>query len=96
MHPGMRGRPCMSEIVDHILYTIAGWRESRLSNWIPGEALSTHPEPYRHHCPRRTPLSGGTYRRGLRSGRVIHTMVMHCVSRYRERLSARREDWNVE
>jgi len=59
------------------------------------EALSTHPEPYRHHWPKDELYVGWTYppKDYGKWAQLVHQWVMHCISRYGKDAVA---SWNWE
>jgi xylan 1,4-beta-xylosidase len=83
-------------IVDHILdtYMQAGATPFVEIGFMP-EALSTHPEPYRHHWPKDELYVGWTYppKDYGKWAQLVHQWVMHCISRYGKDAVA---SWNWE
>lgn len=85
------------QIVDRILetYLQAGARPFVEIGFMP-EALSTHPEPYRHHWPKDDLYSGWTYppRDFKKWAELVHQLVLHCISKYGKE-EVRTWDWEV-
>jgi xylan 1,4-beta-xylosidase len=85
------------KIVDHILdtYVQAGAKPFVEIGFMP-EALSTHPEPYRHHWPKDELYVGWTYppKDYDKWAALVHEWVMHCISRYGKDAVAS-WDWEV-
>jgi xylan 1,4-beta-xylosidase len=80
------GRPVYDwKIVDRILdtYVQAGARPFVEIGFMP-EALSSHPEPYRHHWPKDELYVGWTYppKDYEKWAELVHEWVMHCIARY--------------
>ncbi|HTT24950.1 MAG TPA: hypothetical protein VMG82_38910 [Candidatus Sulfotelmatobacter sp.] len=80
------GRPVYDwEIVDKIFdtYLEAGAKPLVEIGFMP-EALSTHPEPYRHHFPQGELFLGWTYppKDYDKWRELVYRMVVHCVGRY--------------
>lgn len=84
------------KIVDKILdtYLAAGAQPFVEIGFMP-EALSTHPEPYRHHWPKDELFVGWTYppKDYGKWGELIYQWVLHCVGRYGKSEVAQ---WNWE
>lgn len=92
------GRPVYDwKIVDRILdtYVQAGAIPLVEIGFMP-EALSTHPEPYRHHWPKDELYVGWTYppKDYDKWAGLVHEWVMHCISRYGKDAVAS-WDWEV-
>ncbi|HXJ87116.1 MAG TPA: beta-xylosidase [Candidatus Binatia bacterium] len=80
------GRPVYDwKIVDKIFdtYLEAGAKPLVEIGFMP-EALSTHPEPYRHHFPQGELFLGWTYppKDYDKWRELVYQMVVHCVARY--------------
>ena len=80
------GRPVYDwKIVDRILdtYLQAGAKPFVEIGFMP-EAMSTHPEPYRHHWPKDEIFVGWTYppKDYSKWAEMIYQWVRHCVERY--------------
>ena len=84
------------KIVDQILdtYEQAGAKPFVEIGFMP-EALSTHPEPYRHHWPKDELYVGWTYppKDYDKWAGLVHEWVKHCISRYGKDAVA---SWNWE
>jgi xylan 1,4-beta-xylosidase len=84
------------KIVDQILdtYLHAGARPFVEIGFMP-EALSTHPEPYRHHWPKDELYVGWTYppKDFKKWGELVHQLTLHCIERYGK---AEAESWYWE
>jgi xylan 1,4-beta-xylosidase len=84
-------------IVDHILdtYVHAGAKPFIEIGFMP-EALSTHPEPYRHHWPKDELYVGWTYPPNdyAKWSELIRQWVLHCVAKYGKNAVAS-WDWEV-
>jgi xylan 1,4-beta-xylosidase len=84
------------KIVDQILdtYLKAGAKPFVELGFMP-QALSTHPEPYRHHWPKDELYVGWTYppKDFKKWGELIHQLTLHCVERYGK---AEAESWYWE
>ncbi len=85
------------KIVDRILdtYVQAGAKPLVEIGFMP-EALSTHPEPYRHHWPKDELYVGWTYppKDYDKWAELVHQWVMHCILRYGKDAVAS-WDWEV-
>ena len=85
------------KIVDRILdtYVQAGAKPFVEIGFMP-EALSTHPEPYRHHWPKGELFGGWTYppKDYDKWAGLVHEWVVHCISRYGKDTVAS-WDWEV-
>ncbi len=72
-------------IVDRILdtYLKSGAKPFVEIGFMP-QALSTHPDPYRHHWPKDELFVGWTFppKDYAKWGELIYQLVLHCVSRY--------------
>ena len=72
-------------IVDKILdtYLQAGVKPFVEIGFMP-QALSTHPDPYRHHWPKDELFVGWTYppKDYAKWGELVHQWALHCVARY--------------
>ena len=83
-------------IVDKILdtYIHAGAKPFVELGFMP-EAMSTHPEPYRHHWPKDELYVGWTYppKEFKKWGELIHQLALHCLLRYGK---AEAESWYWE
>lgn len=83
-------------IVDKILdtYIHAGAKPFVELGFMP-EAMSTHPEPYRHHWPKDELYVGWTYppKEFKKWGELIHQLTLHCILRYGK---AEAESWYWE
>ena len=83
-------------IVDKILdtYVQAGARPFVELGFTP-EAMSTHPEPYRHHWPKDELYLGWTYppKDFKKWGELVHQLTLHCIQRYGK---AEAESWYWE
>ncbi len=84
------------KIVDQILdtYLHAGAKPFVEIGFMP-EALSTHPEPYRHHWPKDELYVGWTYpsKDFKKWGELVHQLTLHCIERYGK---AEAESWYWE
>jgi len=84
------------KIVDRILdtYAEAGAKPLVEIGFMP-QAMSTHPEPYRHHWPKDELYVGWTYppKDYAKWAELIHEWVMHCIARYGKNAVA---TWNWE
>jgi xylan 1,4-beta-xylosidase len=83
-------------IVDKILdtYLESGAKPLVEIGFMP-EALSTHPDPYRHHFPNGELFLGWTYppKDYDKWRELVYQMVAHCTARYGKKEV---EDWNWE
>ena len=91
------GRPVYDwTIVDRILdtYLESGVKPFVEIGFMP-QALSTHPEPYRHHWPKDELFVGWTYPPNdyAKWVELVYQLVLHCVARYGRSEVAR---WNWE
>jgi len=91
------GRPIYDwKIVDRILdtYLQAGAKPFVEIGFMP-EAMSTHPEPYRHHWPKDELFVGWTYppKDYGKWAELVYQWVRHCVERYGKDEAA---SWNWE
>ncbi len=72
-------------IVDKILdtYLQLGVKPFVEIGFMP-QALSTHPEPYRHHWPKDELFVGWTYppKDFAKWGELVYQLALHCVARY--------------
>ena len=80
------GRPVYDwKIVDKIFdtYLASGAKPLVEIGFMP-KALSTHPEPYRHHFPNGEIFTGWTYppKDYDKWRELVYQMVLHCISRY--------------
>ena len=80
------GRPVYDwKIVDKIFdaYLASGAKPLVEIGFMP-EALSTHPEPYRHHFPQGELFLGWTYppKDYDKWRELVYQMAVHCISRY--------------
>ena len=80
------GRPVYDwKIVDQIFdtYLRAGAKPLVEIGFMP-EALSTHPEPYRHHFPQGELFTGWTYppKDYDKWHELVYQIVLHCITRY--------------
>ncbi len=92
------GRPVYDwQIVDRILetYLQAGAKPFVEIGFMP-EAMSTHPEPYRHHWPKDELYSGWTYppRDFKKWAELVYQLVLHCIAKYGKE-EVRSWDWEV-
>jgi xylan 1,4-beta-xylosidase len=83
-------------IVDKILdtYIHAGAKPFVELGFMP-EAMSTHPEPYRHHWPKDELYVGWAYppKEFKKWGELIYQLTLHCIRRYGK---AEAESWYWE
>jgi xylan 1,4-beta-xylosidase len=83
-------------IVDKILdtYVQAGAKPFVELGFMP-EAMSTRPQPYRHHWPKDELYVGWTYppKDFRKWGELIHQLTLHCIQRYGK---AEAESWYWE
>ena len=91
------GRPVYDwKIVDQILdtYLAAGAKPLVEIGFMP-EALSTHPEPYRHHWPQGEIFTGWTYppKDYSKWEELVYQWALHCIARYGKSEVA---EWNWE
>ncbi|HWZ78542.1 MAG TPA: hypothetical protein VNX87_18500, partial [Candidatus Sulfotelmatobacter sp.] len=72
-------------IVDKILdtYLHSGAKPFVEIGFMP-QALSTHPDPYRHHWPKSELFVGWTYppKDFVKWGELVYQLALHCVARY--------------
>jgi xylan 1,4-beta-xylosidase len=72
-------------IVDKILdtYLHSGVKPFVEIGFMP-QALSSHPDPYRHHWPKDELYVGWTYppKDNAKWGELVYQLVMHCIARY--------------
>lgn len=84
------------KIVDKIFdtYLASGAKPFVEIGFMP-EALSTHPEPYRHHFPQGELFLGWTYppKNYDKWRELVYQMVLHCIARYGK---AEVAGWNWE
>src|SRR4029077_18723550 len=75
------------KIVDKILgtYLDAGAKPFVEIGFMP-EALSIHPEPYRHNFPEGDIYTGGSYppKDYEKWGELVRQLIAHCVEKYGE------------
>jgi xylan 1,4-beta-xylosidase len=83
-------------IVDKILdtYIQSGAKPFVEIGFMP-EAMSTKPEPYRHHWPKDELYVGWTYppKNFKKWGELVHQLTLHCIARYGK---AEAESWYWE